>query len=164
MEKTFVINVDGIDQTITADPAMPLLYALRNDLGKRGPKFGCGLAQCGACTVIVDGIAIRSCVMPVSAVQGKIRTLDGLGTAAKPHPVQKAFIAEEAGQCAYCISGWIMSSVALLEQNPQRSESEIRDALAGLKCRCGAHMSILRAVNRAAKEMASLQATDRRDV
>ena len=164
MEKTFVINVDGIDQTITADPAMPLLYALRNDLGKRGPKFGCGLAQCGACTVIVDGIAIRSCVMPVSAVQGKIRTLDGLGTAAKPHPVQKAFIAEEAGQCAYCISGWIMSSVALLEQNPQRSECEIRDALSGLKCRCGAHMSILRAVNRAAKEMASLQATDRRDV
>ncbi len=164
MEKTFVINVDGIDQTITADPAMPLLYALRNDLGKRGPKFGCGLAQCGACTVIVDGIAIRSCVMPVSAVQGKIRTLDGLGTANRPHPVQKAFIAEEAGQCEYCISGWIMTSVALLEQDPQRSDSEIREALSGLKCRCGTHMSILRAVKRAAKEMASLQATNGRDV
>lgn len=163
MDKTFVINVDGIDQTITADPAMPLLYALRNDLGKRGPKFGCGLAQCGACTVIVDGIAIRSCVMPVSAVQGKIRTLDGLGTADRPHPVQKAFIAEEAGQCEYCISGLIMSSVALLEQDPQRSESEIREALSGLKCRCGTHMSILRAVKRAAKEMASLQAINGRN-
>lgn len=163
MDKTFVINVDGIDQTITADPAMPLLYALRNDLGKRGPKFGCGLAQCGACTVIVDGIAIRSCVMPVSAVQGKIRTLDGLGTADRPHPVQKAFIAEEAGQCEYCISGWIMSSVALLEQDPQRSDSEIREALSGLKCRCGTHMSILRAVKRAAKEMASLQAINGRN-
>jgi len=163
-DKTFVINVDGINHAITADPAMPLLYSLRNELGKKGPKFGCGLAQCGACTVIHDGIAIRSCVMPVSAVQGKIRTLDGLGTAARPHPVQKAFIAEEAGQCAYCISGWIMTSVVLLEQNPQRSESEIRDALAGLKCRCGAHMSILRAVKRAAKEMVSLQAMDRQDV
>ena len=164
MDKTFVINVDGIDHAITADPAMPLLYSLRNQLGKKGPKFGCGLAQCGACTVIHDGIAIRSCVMPVSAVQGKIRTLDGLGTADRPHPVQKAFIAEEAGQCAYCISGWIMSSVALLEQDPRRSESEIRDALAGLKCRCGAHMSILRAVKRAAKEMASLQVMDGQDV
>ena len=164
MDRTFVINVDGVDRAITADPATPLLYVLRNELGKKGPRFGCGLAQCGACTVIQDGVAIRSCVMPVSAVQGKIRTLDGLGTAARPHPVQKAFIAEEAGQCAYCISGWILSSVALLEQNPQRSESEIRDALAGLKCRCGAHMSILRAVKRAAKEMASLQATNGRDV
>lgn len=164
MDKIFVINVDGIDRAITADPATPLLYLLRNELGKKGPRFGCGLAQCGACTVIHDGIAIRSCIMPVSAVQGKIRTLDGLGNADRPHPVQKAFIAEEAGQCAYCISGWIMSSVALLEQDPQRSESEIRDALSGLKCRCGAHMSILRAVKRAAKEMASLQATDRRDV
>ena len=164
MDKTFVINVDGIDHAITADPAMPLLYALRNALAKKGPKFGCGLAQCGACTVIRDGIAIRSCVTPVSAVQGKIRTLDGLGAADKPHPVQKAFIAEEAGQCEYCISGWIMTSVALLEQNPLRSDSEIRDALAGLKCRCGAHMSILRAVKRAAREMASLQATGRRDV
>ena len=164
MDKIFVINVDGIDRAITADPATPLLYLLRNELGKKGPRFGCGLAQCGACTVIHDGIAIRSCIMPVSAVQGKIRTLDGLGNADIPHPVQQAFIAEEAGQCAYCIRGWIISSVALLEQDPQRSESEIRDALSGLKCRCGAHMSILRAVKRAAKEMASLQATDRRDV
>ncbi len=155
MEKTFSINVDGKDHEIKADPTMPLLYALRNDLGKRGPKFGCGLAQCGACTVIHDGVAIRSCVMPVAAVQGAVRTLDGLSDAGKPHPVQQAFIDEEAGQCAYCIGGWIMTATALLEANPNRSDAEIRDALAGLKCRCGAHMSILRAIRRAANEMAS---------
>ncbi len=162
MPVSFTVN--GKPVSLDIDAQTPLLEVLRNDLELNGPKFGCGLAQCGACTVIHDGIAIRSCVLSVSAVQGKIRTLDGLGTAAKPHPVQKAFIAEEAGQCAYCISGWIMTSVVLLEQNPQRSESEIRDALAGLKCRCGAHMSILRAVKRAAKEMVSLQAMDRQDV
>lgn len=155
MKKTFTINVDGIDHTITADPAMPLLYALRNDLGKKGPKFGCGLAQCGACTVIQDGVAIRSCVMPVAATTGKVRTLDGLGSTEKPHPVQAAFIEEEAGQCEYCISGWIMTATALLEKNPNRSDEEIREALVGLKCRCGTHMSILRAIKRAAHEMAS---------
>jgi len=155
MDKTFTINVDGADHTITADPAMPLLYALRNDLGKKGPKFGCGLAQCGSCTVIHDGVAIRSCVMPVAAVRGKVRTLDGLGTAENPHPVQQAFIAEEAGQCEYCIGGWIMTATALLEENPVRTDEEIRKALNGLKCRCGTHMSILRAVKRAAREMAS---------
>ena len=155
MDKTFAINVDGQDHAITADPAMPLLYALINELGKKGPKFGCGLAQCGACTVLLDGVAVRSCVLPVSAVGGNVRTLDGLGTEDKPHPVQKAFIAEEAGQCEYCISGWIMTATALLEENPIRSDAEIRQALAGLKCRCGAHMSILRAIRRAADEMAS---------
>ncbi len=155
MEKTFAINIDGQDHAITADPAMPLLYALINELGKKGPKFGCGLAQCGACTVLLDGVAVRSCVLPVSAVVGNVRTLDGLGTEDKPHPVQKAFIAEEAGQCEYCISGWIMTATALLEENPIRSDAEIRQALAGLKCRCGAHMSILRAIRRAADEMAS---------
>jgi len=154
MEKTFKINVDGSDHTITADPAMPLLYALRNKLGKKGPRFGCGLGQCGACTVIQDGVPIRSCVMPIAAVQGKVRTLDGLGTVDKPHPIQKAFIAEEAGQCEYCISGWIMTTTAMLEENPNRSDAEIREALIGLKCRCGTHMAILRAIKRAAKEMA----------
>ena len=153
MEKKFTINVDGRDHTITADPTMPLLYALRNELGKKGPKFGCGLAQCGACTVIQDGVAIRSCVTPIAAINGKVRTLDGLGSAEHPHPIQKAFIAEEAGQCEYCISGWIMTTVALLEENPNRSDSEIREALIGLKCRCGTHMSILRAIKRAAAEM-----------
>lgn len=153
MNKKFTINVDGSDHTVTADPLMPLLYALRNDIGKKGPRFGCGLAQCGACTVIQDGVAIRSCVMPIAAALGKIRTLDGLGTADNPHPVQKAFIAEEAGQCEYCISGWIMTTVAMLEENPDRSDEEIRAALKGLKCRCATQMSILRAVKRAAEDM-----------
>ncbi len=155
MDKTFTINVDGEDRTITADPTMPLLYALRNDLGKRGPKFGCGLAQCGACTVIMDGVAVRSCIMPVASVKGKVRTLDGLSNNGKPHPVQQAFIEEEAGQCAYCINGWIMTATALLEKNPNASDDEIRKGLGQVKCRCGAHMSILRAVHRAAREMAS---------
>lgn len=155
MNKTMTLNVDGEEHTITVDPTMPLLYALRNELGKKGPKFGCGLAQCGACTVIIDGTAIRSCVMPVAAVSGDVRTLDGLGTADKPHPLQQAFIDEQAGQCEYCVSGWIMTAAAMLEKNPNRSDEEIRDALAGLKCRCGTHMSILRAIRRAAAAMAS---------
>ncbi|MDH3531352.1 MAG: (2Fe-2S)-binding protein [Gammaproteobacteria bacterium] len=155
MNKTLKLNVDGVEHTISADPTMPLLYALRNDLGKKGPKFGCGLAQCGACTVLQDGVAIRSCVVPVAAVQGKVRTLDGLSENGKPHPVQQAFIEEEAGQCEYCIGGWIMTATAFLEQDPNRTDAEIREALAGLKCRCGTHMAILRAVRRAATEMAS---------
>ncbi len=163
MDQRFVIDVDGIEHTITADPAMPLLYALRNELGKKGPKFGCGLAQCGACTVLQDGVPIRSCIMPVAAISGKIRTLDGLGATDNPHPVQRAFIAEEAGQCEYCISGWIMTSVALLERNPNPDDDEIRDALAGLKCRCGAHMSILRAIKRAADGMTPARAADRQN-
>lgn len=155
MKKTFTLKVDGTEHTVSADPAMPLLYALRNDLDKRGPKFGCGLAQCGACTVIHDGAAIRACVFPVSAARGEIRTLDGLGTPEKPHPVQQAFIEEEAGQCEYCIGGWIMTATALLEENPDRSDEEIHEALAGLKCRCGTHMAILRAIRRAADTMRS---------
>ncbi len=154
MDKRFKITVDGRQHAVTADPAMPLLYALINDLGKRGPKFGCGLAQCGACTVLVNGAAVRSCALPISAVSGEVRTLDGLGTADNPHPLQEAFIEEEAGQCEYCISGWIMSATALLEENPRRSDEEIRQALRGLKCRCGTHMSIIRAIKRAATEMA----------
>ncbi len=154
MDKTFTIDVDGREHAITSDPAMPLLYALINELGKKGPKFGCGLAQCGACTVLVDGVAVRSCVLPVSAVTGKVRTLDGLGTEDNPHPLQTAFIEEEAGQCEYCISGWIMTAAALLEKNPRRSDEEIRQALTGLKCRCGTHMSIIRAIKRAAGVMA----------
>lgn len=155
MKKTFTLKVDGAEHTISADPAMPLLYALRNDLGKSGPKFGCGLAQCGACTVIHDGAAVRACVFPVGSATGELRTLDGLGTSQKPHPVQQAFIEEEAGQCEYCINGWIMTATALLEENPDRSDDEIRAALAGLKCRCGTHMAILRAIRRAAEQMRS---------
>lgn len=154
MSDTFTIHVDGEDHTIAAEGSMPLLYALINELGLKGPKFGCGLAQCGACTVLHDGLAARSCALPLAAVKGKVRTLDGLASKGTPHPVQAAFIAEEAGQCGYCINGWIMTAVALLERNPGPSDHEIRAALAGLKCRCGTHMAILRAVRRAAAAMA----------
>jgi aerobic-type carbon monoxide dehydrogenase small subunit (CoxS/CutS family) len=147
--------VDGVEREIEADADMPLLYALRGELARKGPKFGCGLAQCGACTVIIDGAATRSCVIPAAAVAGKeIRTLDGLGTAENPHPVQAAFIAEEAAQCGYCANGWIMTAVAGLERNPNPTDAEIRAMLAGLKCRCGTHMAMLRAVRRAAEMLA----------
>jgi len=143
--------VDGKSATVDADPAMPLLYALRSDLGLINPKFGCGRAQCGACTVHVDGVPTRSCVMPVSAVAGKkITTLAGLGTPEKPHPLQTAYIEEQVPQCGYCISGWIMTAAAFLRDNPKPTDAEIRGALAGLKCRCGTHMAIMRAVKRAA--------------
>lgn len=154
MAKQFTINVDGVDHQIEAEPDMPLLYALTNDLERKGPKFGCGLAQCGACTVIHDGTAIRSCSVPVSAITGRVRTLDGIGTPERPHPIQKAFIESEAGQCMYCLNGWVMTSLAFLEKNPKPTDTELRDALAGLKCRCGTHMAILRAVRKAADEMA----------
>ena len=151
----FAVTVDGTRREVEADLDTPLLYVLRGALGLKGPKFGCGLAQCGACTVIVDGAATRACVVPVSAVDGaEIRTLDGLGTPAAPHPVQAAFVAEEAAQCGYCTNGWIMTSVAALERNPDVSDAEIRALLAGLKCRCGTHMAMLRAVRRAADAMA----------
>lgn len=149
------LNVDGANHTIDADPDMPLLYALRNDLGLNNPHFGCGLAQCGACTVHVDGEATRSCVTPLGSVgSAKVVTLAGLGTPEKPHPLQTAYVAEQVPQCGYCINGWIMTAAAMLGENPKRSDKEIRDGLAGLKCRCGTHMAILRAVKRAAKEMA----------
>ena len=154
MTQKFTINVDGQKHVVDAEPDMPLLYALTNELDRQGPKFGCGLAQCGACTVIQDGIAIRSCITPISAVKGKVRTLDGIGTIDNPHPLQKAFIEEEAGQCEFCINGWLMTALAFLEKNPKRTDNEIRQLLAGLQCRCGTHMAILRAVRRAADEMA----------
>jgi len=142
--------VDGKRETVDADPAMPLLYALRDDLKLNNPKFGCGRAQCGACTVHVNGVATRSCVTPVgSAADKNITTLSGLGTAEKPHPLQTAYIAEQVPQCGYCLSGWMMTAAALLRDNPKPSDAQIRTALAGLKCRCGTHMAILRAVKRA---------------
>ena len=148
------LQVDGRTHVIDADPDMPLLYALRDDLELSNPHFGCGLAQCGACTVHLDGEPIRSCVTPVSAVEGRqVTTLAGLGTPDNPHPVQAAFVAEEVPQCGYCLNGWIMTSAALLERNPHPSDAEIREALADLKCRCGTHMAILRAVKRAAESM-----------
>ncbi len=154
MTEKFSLNVNGKTHTVEADPDMPLLYALRNDLGLNNPHFGCGLAQCGACTVHLDGSAIRSCVTPVSAVaDGKIVTLAGLGTPEKPHPVQKAYVEEQVPQCGYCINGWVMSAAALLEHNKKPTDAQIKDALAGLKCRCGTHMAITRAVKRAATMM-----------
>ena len=153
MTERFSINVDGVTHEIMAEPDMPLLYALRGELEKKGPKFGCGLAQCGACTVLMDGVPIRSCVTGISDAVGEIRTLDGLGTAEKPHPVQAAFIEEEVAQCGYCTNGLMMYSVAMLERNPNVTDQEIRDEFAGLKCRCATHMSILRAVKRAAETM-----------
>ena len=147
-------HVNGKNQTVDAEPDMPLLYALRNDLRLNGPKFGCGLAQCGACTVIMDGNAIRSCVTPMSAVQNKsVTTLEGLGSTKKMHKIQQAFVDEQAAQCGYCINGMIMSSKALLDKNPKPTDSQIREALAGNLCRCGTHIRILRAVKRASGQL-----------
>jgi nicotinate dehydrogenase subunit A len=150
--KEILLKVNGRMTTIQADdPEMPLLYALRNDLGLHGPRFGCGLAQCGACTVHLNGVAVRSCIMPVSAVAGKdITTLEGLGTPEKLHPLQEAFIAEQAAQCGYCINGMIMQAASLLRKNPHPSVSQIKAALAGNLCRCGTHLRIVRAIHRAA--------------
>jgi len=148
------LRVNGKPQVIDADADMPLLYALRNDLRLNGPKFGCGLAQCGACTVIMDGNAIRSCVTPMSAVQNKsVTTLEGLGSTKKLHKIQQAFIDEQAAQCGYCINGMIMSTKALLDKNPKPTDSQIREALAGNLCRCGTHIRILRAVKRASGQL-----------
>ena len=148
------LDVNGSAHTIDADPDMPLLYALRNDLNLNNPHFGCGLAQCGACTVHIDGQAVRSCVTPVSAVgAGKVVTLAGLGTPDKPHPIQKAYVEEEVPQCGYCINGWIMTAAALLNRNKKPTDAEIKSALTGLKCRCGTHMGIMRAVKRASQMM-----------
>jgi nicotinate dehydrogenase subunit A len=141
-DKTSIVDVD--------DPQMPLLYALRNHLGLRGPRFGCGLGQCGACTVLVGGNAVRSCLLPVGRVsQVKVTTLEGLGSSTHPHRLQQAFIEEQAVQCGYCINGMIMQAKALLDANKYPSEDEIKRALAGNLCRCGTHVRIVRAVKRA---------------
>jgi len=148
--------VNGKPAVVDADDAqMPLLYALRDNLGLHGPRFGCGLGQCGACTVHVEGKAARSCVLPLASVAGKkIVTLEGLGTPAKPHPLQKAFIDEQAVQCGYCINGMIMQAAALLQTNKKPSEQEIKAALAENLCRCGTHVRIVRAIKRATEATA----------
>jgi len=146
------LRVNGTSRSVPAEPDTPLLYALRNDLELNGAKFGCGLAQCGACTVLVDGKAVRSCVTPVSTVTtNEITTIEGLGSPSKLHPLQQAFIDEQAAQCGYCISGMVMSAKELLDRNPRPSERDVRAALAGNLCRCGTHNRIVRAVLRAAQ-------------
>ena len=150
------LNVNGRQVSIAFDdPEMPLLYALRDTLALKGPRFGCGLAQCGACTVHVDGNAVRSCVTPLSSIQAaqQVVTLEGLGTAEKPHPVQRAFIEEQAVQCGYCINGMIMESAAFLARNRKPSDAQIKQALANNLCRCGTHARIVRAVKRASETM-----------
>jgi len=146
------LKVNGRQVMLDVDPATPLLYVLSDDLALRGPKFGCGLGQCGSCTVIVKGQAIRSCVTPVSTVSGsEVTTLEGLGSSEKPHAIQKAFIDEQAMQCGFCVSGVIMSAKAYLDRNPKASEAEIQQALSNVLCRCHAHSRMIRAVNRYAK-------------
>lgn len=148
------VTVNGTAHAVAADPATPLLYWLRDGLGLNGAKYGCGLGQCGSCTVIVEGRAVMSCVVPVGALDGKrVTTLEGLGTAAAPGPMQRAFVAEQAAQCGYCIPGMMMKAQALLDRRPDASDAEIRAALQTNLCRCGTHMRILRAVRRAADEM-----------
>ena len=146
------LKVNGVSWSVPAEPDTPLLYVLRNDIELNGAKYGCGLAQCGACTVLIDGKATRSCVTPVGTVEkAEITTLEGLGSIDKPHALQRAFIEEQAAQCGYCINGMIMSAKELLDRNPKPNEQDVRSALAGNLCRCGTHNRIVRAVLRAAQ-------------
>ena len=144
------IKVNGRYHEVSSDPETPLLYVLRNELGLHGPKFGCGLAQCGACTVHHAGEATRSCVLPVGAVEGEVTTVEGLGSQEEPHPVQAAFINAQAAQCGYCINGMVMTAAALLKKVPNPTEEQIRQALDNNLCRCGSHMRIIKAVRQAA--------------
>ena len=153
---SFTLNVNGRRQSVDTDPDTPLLYVLRDDLHLNGAKFGCGLGQCGACTVIVDDAAVLSCLMPVSTIGTRaVKTIEGLGTVARPGVVQQAFIDEQAAQCGYCIAGMVMRAEALLAQNPAPSEEQVRDHMALNLCRCGTHMRILRAVRRASNRLAA---------
>ncbi len=148
------LKVNGQEHTFDVDPGTPLLYILRNDLVLNGPRFGCGLGQCGACTVIVEGEAIRSCITPVSSVEGfEITTLEGLGTLEEPHPIQQAFVTEQAAGCGYCMNGMIMTATAFLNQNPNATEAEVVQALDGNLCRCASHIRILKAVKRYQQEV-----------
>jgi nicotinate dehydrogenase subunit A len=145
------LSVNGQQRDVAADPDVPLLYVLRNDLGLTGTKFGCGLGQCGACTVLVGGQAVRSCLLPVQAVAGQmVTTIEGLGSPERPHPLQAAFIEEQAAQCGYCTAGIIMAAKAFLDQTPRPTEVQLLQALAGNLCRCGTHLRVIRAVMRTA--------------
>jgi nicotinate dehydrogenase subunit A len=156
----YQLNVNGQSVKVDADSDTPLLYVLRDNLALQGPKYGCGLGQCGACTVLIDGHAVRSCVTPIASLKGgNIVTLEGLGTPEKPHPVQQAFIDEQAAQCGYCINGMVMQSVDLLSKNPRPSEGLIQQALAANLCRCGTHTRIVKAVKRASDALAMMPVT-----
>lgn len=156
MTSKFTLTVNGQPYSVEVAPDTPLLYVLRNDLGLNGPQFGCGSESCGACTVLLGAKAIKSCKVPVSeATLGSITTLEGLGTAEELHPVQRAFIEEQAAQCAYCTNGMIMTTAALLWKNPRPTDQQIREALDGNLCRCGTQLRILRAVKRAAELLAA---------
>ena len=149
------LRVNGKSQVVDADPTTPLLYVLRDDLGLQGPRFGCGLGQCGACTVIVNGASVRSCSVPLSSMQNRdITTLEGLGTVAHPHRLQKDFVEEQAAQCGYCMNGMIMNAKLLLDKNPNPTDADIKHALNGTLCRCASHLRVVRAVKRAARERA----------
>ncbi len=155
MAERMSLKVDGKVHAIEADPAKPLLYVLRDECGLNNPRFGCGLAQCGACTVQVDGKAIRSCVTPASSVQGmEITTIAGLGTPANPHPLQQAYLDQQVPQCGMCTNGFLMTGAALLKEIPRPDPHQIRGALSGLKCRCGTHLSIIRAILQASGQKA----------
>jgi nicotinate dehydrogenase subunit A len=143
------LKVNGHEQTVAVDPDTPLLFVLNDELGLRGPRFGCGMAQCGACTVMMDGHVVRSCVLTVGAVgNAEITTLEGLGTPEAPHPIQQAFIDEGAAQCGFCLSGVVLTAKSLLDANPKASDQEIRDALGGVLCRCFAHLRMMRAIRK----------------
>ena len=158
MSERITIRVNGRSHVLDVDPATPLLYVLSDDLELQGPKFGCGLSQCGACTVLVDGRAIRSCVRPVKAVVGtEITTLEGLGSVEEPHALQRAFIDEQAAQCGFCLSGVILTAKALLDNNPSATKHEIQEALSGVICRCFTHTRMIRAVMRYAREREGLR-------
>ena len=145
------LKVNGRARVIDTDPTTPLLYVLRNDLELKGPRFGCGLGQCGACTVIMDGKAIRSCITPVNAAQNRaVTTLEGLGSTAKPHALQRAFVEEQAAQCGFCMNGILLNAKALLDKNPSPTADDIRTALDPILCRCGSHLRVIRAIQRAA--------------
>lgn len=149
------LTVNGKSRTVNTDPTTPLLYVLRDDLELNGPRFGCGLSQCGACTVILDGAAVRSCTLPVSRAHGKnVTTLEGLGSVEHPHVLQEAFVEEQAAQCGFCMNGIIMTAKLLLDKNPNPSVEEIKLGLANVLCRCGSHVRVIRAIQRAAKAKA----------
>jgi nicotinate dehydrogenase subunit A len=152
---TITLTVNGKSRMVDTDPTTPLLYVLRDDLQLNGPRFGCGLSQCGACTVIMNGAAVRSCSLPVSAARGRsITTLEGLGSVEHPHVLQKAFVEEQAAQCGFCMNGIIMNAKVLLDKNPNPSVAEIRQGLANVLCRCGSHLRVIRAIQRAARARA----------